>query len=153
MAWKEWAGGRGSGEMVCHSLRFAERGAGGRRLNQQCIVDDSSFMRNSLKAMLDKLGFEVVGTAENGVDALAKYRDLKPDLVTLDIIMPQMGGLQGLKLLKSVDPNAVIVMASSMSDKESVVECVKAGAKHYLLKPFDETKVADVMKKVVTDPA
>ena len=115
------------------------------------IVDDSSFMRQSLKAIMEKLGYTVVGTAENGVDALAKYRDLKPDIVTLDIIMPQMGGLQGLKLLKSVDPNAVVVMVSSMADKDSVVECAKAGAKQYLLKPFDEAKVGEVMKRVTAD--
>lgn len=115
------------------------------------VVDDSSFMRQALKTIMEKLGHTVIGTAENGIDAVAKYRDLKPDIVTLDIVMPQMGGLQGLKLLKSVDPNAVIVMVSSMADKESVVECAKAGAKHYLLKPFDETKVGDVMKRVVAD--
>lgn len=117
------------------------------------IVDDSSFMRNSLKTILEKLGHSVVGTAENAVDALAKYRDLKPDLVTLDIVMPQMGGVQGLKLLKSFDPHATVVMVSSMSDKESVLECAQAGAKHYLLKPFDEAKVAEVMKKIATEPA
>ncbi|MFZ5874772.1 MAG: response regulator [Nitrospirota bacterium] len=112
------------------------------------VVDDSSFMRTSLKAILEKLGYAVVGMAENGVEAVAKFRDLKPDIVTLDIIMPQMGGLQGLKLLKSVDPNVVVVMVSSMADRESVTECVKAGAAHYLLKPFDQTKVAEVMKQV-----
>lgn len=112
------------------------------------IVDDSSFMRTSLKAILEKLGYTVVGMAENGIEAVAKFRDLKPDVVTLDIIMPQMGGLQGLKLLKSVSPNATVVMVSSMADRESVTECVKAGAAHYLLKPFDQTKVAEVMKQV-----
>ncbi|MFZ5862659.1 MAG: response regulator [Nitrospirota bacterium] len=114
------------------------------------VVDDSSFMRSALKDILEKLGYQVVGTAENGIEAVAKYRDLKPDIVTLDIIMPQMGGLQGLKLLKSVNPHAVVVMVSSMTDRESVTECVKAGAAHYLLKPFDETKVAEVMKHVAT---
>lgn len=112
------------------------------------IVDDSSFMRTSLKAILEKLGYVVVGMAENGIEAVAKFRDLKPDIVTLDIIMPQMGGLQGLKLLKSVNPNVVVVMVSSMADRESVTECVKAGAAHYLLKPFDQTKVTEVMKQV-----
>ena len=115
------------------------------------VVDDSSFMRQALKTIMEKLGHTVIGTAENGIDAVAKYRDLKPDIVTLDIVMPQMGGLQGLKLLKSVDPNAVVVMVSSMADKESVVECAKAGAKHYLLKPFDEAKVGAVMKRVAAD--
>ena len=115
------------------------------------IVDDSSFMRNSLKAILEKLGYVVAGTAENGIDAVAKYRDLKPDLVTLDIVMPQMGGVQGLKLLKSVDQNAVVVMVSSMSDQESVAGCAKLGATYYLLKPFDEAKVADVMKRIAAE--
>lgn len=117
------------------------------------VVDDSSFMRNSLKTMLEKLGYSVVGTAENGVEAVAKFRDLKPDVVTLDIIMPQMGGVQGLKLLKSVNPNAVVVMVSSMADRDSITECLKAGATHYLLKPFDEAKVAAVMKRIAADAA
>lgn len=117
------------------------------------VVDDSSFMRNSLKTMLEKLGYSVVGTAENGVEAVAKFRDLKPDVVTLDIIMPQMGGVQGLKLLKSVNPNAVVVMVSSMADRDSITECLKAGATHYLLKPFDEAKVAEVMKRIAADAA
>src|SRR5574341_61853 len=120
----------------------------GQTLKKILVVDDSSFMRTSLKAILEKLGYTVVGTAENGIEAVAKFRDLKPDVVTLDIIMPQMGGLQGLKLLKSVNPNAAVVMVSSMADRESVTECVKAGAAHYLLKPFDQTKVAEVMKQV-----
>lgn len=115
------------------------------------IVDDSSFMRNALRTILEKLGYRVVGTAENGIEALAKYRDVKPDVVTLDIIMPRMGGLQGLKMIKSVDPNAVVVMVSSIADKESVTECAKAGAKHYLLKPFEEAKVAEVMKRVISE--
>lgn len=117
------------------------------------VVDDSSFMRNSLKSIIEKLGYSVVGTAENGVEAVAKFRDLKPDVVTLDIIMPQMGGVQGLKLLKAVNPKAVVVMVSSMADRESVTECIKAGATHYLLKPFDETKVGEVMKRVTSEAA
>ncbi len=117
------------------------------------VVDDSSFMRTSLKGILENLGYTVVGTAENGIEAVAKFRDLKPDVVTLDIIMPQMGGLQGLRLLKSVNPNAVVVMVSSMADRDSVTECVKAGAAHYLLKPFDQTKVAEVMKQITDERA
>jgi two-component system chemotaxis response regulator CheY len=112
------------------------------------IVDDSSFMRTALKIILEKLGYVVVGTAENGIDAVAKYRDLEPDVVTLDIVMPQMDGVQTLKLLRSVDPNAVVVMVSSLTDQEAGVECAKAGATQYLLKPFDQTKVAEVMQRV-----
>jgi two-component system chemotaxis response regulator CheY len=117
------------------------------------VVDDSGFMRNALKEILEKLGYQVVGMAENGVEALARYRDLKPDIVTLDIVMPQMGGLQGLKLIKSFDPRAVVVMVSSMDDRESVTECAKAGATHYMLKPFDQSKVAEVMKRVTDERA
>lgn len=125
----------------------------GQTVKKILVVDDSSFMRNSLKTMLEKLGYSVVGTAENGIEAVAKFRDLKPDVVTLDIIMPQMGGVQGLKLLKSVNPNAVVVMVSSMADRDSITECLKAGATHYLLKPFDEAKVAEVMKRIAADAA
>jgi two-component system chemotaxis response regulator CheY len=105
-------------------------------------------MRTALKIILEKLGYVVVGTAENGIDAVAKYRDLEPDVVTLDIVMPQMDGVQTLKLLRSVDPNAVVVMVSSLTDQEAGVECAKAGATQYLLKPFDQTKVAEVMQRV-----
>lgn len=112
------------------------------------IVDDSSFMRTALKMILEKLGYVVVGTAENGIDAVAKYRDLEPDVVTLDVVMPQMDGVQTLKLLRSVDPDAAVVMVSSLADQEGVVECAKAGATQYLLKPFDQTKVAEVMQRV-----
>jgi len=112
------------------------------------IVDDSSFMRTALKMILEKLGYVVVGTADNGIDAVAKYRDLEPDVVTLDIVMPQMDGVQTLKLLRSVDPDAVVVMVSSLADREAGVECAKAGATQYLLKPFDQIKVAEVMQRV-----
>lgn len=112
------------------------------------IVDDSSFMRTALKMILEKLGYVVVGTADNGIDAVAKYRDLEPDVVTLDIVMPQMDGVQTLKLLRSVDPDAAVVMVSSLADQEAGVECAKAGATQYLLKPFDQIKVAEVMQRV-----
>lgn len=114
------------------------------------VVDDSSFLRNSLKKILEGHGYEVVGMAENGLEAVTKYKALKPDLVTLDIIMPQASGLQALQMLRAIDPNVSAVMVSSMSTKESVTDCVKAGAKNYILKPFDEGKVAEVIRKVLS---
>ncbi len=114
------------------------------------VVDDSSFLRNSLKKILEGHGYEVVGMAENGLEAVTKYKALKPDLVTLDIIMPQTNGLQALQMLRAIDPNVSAVMVSSMSTKESVTDCVKAGAKSYILKPFDEGKVVEVMRKVLS---
>lgn len=113
------------------------------------VVDDSNFLRNSLKKILEGSGYEVVGTAENGLEAVTKYKELKPDLVMLDIIMPQMNGLETLKLIRSVDPNANVVMVSSMSTQESVTDCIKAGARNYILKPFEETKVVEVLQQVL----
>jgi two-component system chemotaxis response regulator CheY len=113
------------------------------------VVDDSNFLRNSLKKILEGNGYEVVGMAENGLEAVTKYKELKPDLVTLDIIMPQANGLQALQMLRAIDPNVSAVMVSSMSTKESIADCVKAGAKNYILKPFDEGKVVEVIRKVL----
>lgn len=112
------------------------------------VVDDSEAMRDTLVRILEKLGHQVIGTARDGVEAIAKYRDLKPDVVTLDIIMPKMGGVESLRLLRTVDPQAVVVMVSARSDKTAVLECAKAGATHYLIKPFEQEKVAEVLDRV-----
>jgi two-component system chemotaxis response regulator CheY len=113
------------------------------------IVDDSNFQRNSLKNILENLQFEVVGTAENGLMAVSCYKELKPDIVTIDMIMPLMGGLGCLRLLKQVDPNVVAVMVSSVASQETVVNCFREGAKHYILKPYEEKKIEEVMKLIV----
>jgi two-component system chemotaxis response regulator CheY len=113
------------------------------------VVDDSNFLRTALKKILEGHGYEVVGMAENGLEAITKYKELKPDLVSLDIIMPQMNGLETLRLLKTVDPNACVVMVSSLSSKESVTDCITAGAKNYILKPFEEKKVIEVIQKAL----
>jgi two-component system chemotaxis response regulator CheY len=114
------------------------------------VVDDSNFLRSSLKKILEANGYEVVGMAENGLEAVTKYKELKPDLITLDIIMPQTTGLQALQMLRAIDPAVCAVMVSSMSTKESITDCVKAGAKNYILKPFDEAKVVEVIRKVLS---
>ena len=93
----------------------------------------------------------MVGFAENGLEVISRYRDLKPDLVIMDIIMPQMTGRDALKLLKQIDPKVRVIMISSMAKKELVSECLSAGAKNYLLKPFDEKKVIDAVKKSLED--
>lgn len=115
------------------------------------IADDSSFVRTSLKRILEKNGIEVVGFAENGLEVISRYRDLKPDLVIMDIIMPQMTGRDALKLLKQLDPKVRVIMISSMATKDSVTECLSAGAKNYLLKPFDDQQVIDAIKKSLKD--
>ncbi len=113
------------------------------------VVDDSPYIVKELSRILEKHGCEVVATASNGLEAVKKYKELKPDFVTLDMVMPQMGGVQTLVLLKKIDPEAAVIMVSSMSGKDKILECVKAGAKHYILKPFEEEKVVEVLHKVV----
>ena len=113
------------------------------------VVDDSPYIQKELTKILEKNGCEIVGTASNGLEAVKRYKELKPDFVTLDLVMPQMGGLQTLVLLKKIDPQALVIMVSSMSGKDKIVECARAGASHYILKPFDEEKVAEILNKVV----
>ncbi len=113
------------------------------------VVDDSPYIQKELTKILERHGCEVVATASNGLEAVKKYKELKPDFVTLDLVMPQMGGIQTLVLLRKIDPQATVIMVSSMSSKDKIVECAKAGARHYILKPFEEEKVVEVLNKVV----
>jgi two-component system chemotaxis response regulator CheY len=112
------------------------------------IVDDSNQMRDSLKEILIKIGYEVCGEAGDGAEAVTKCRSLKPDIVTLDMILPKMDGLQTLRVIRAFDSKIIVVMVTARADKSSVMDCAKAGASHYLLKPFDESKVAEVMRKI-----
>lgn len=112
------------------------------------IVDDALFMRNTLKMMLEKEGYDVVGQAENGLDAIAKYKTLKPDVVTMDIHMPEMGGLDALKEIMAIDPKAKVVMITAAGDQGRVMEAMKLGATNFIVKPFTAEKVVKVMKSI-----
>ena len=112
------------------------------------IVDDSSSLRNILKKILENLNYEVCGMADNGISAITKYKELKPDIVMVDMIMPQLGGLECLRLLRQVDPSVAVIMVSSVSSQETVISCLKEGAKHYILKPYDEAKIKQVMESL-----
>ena len=113
------------------------------------VVDDAAFMRMMVKDILSKNGYEVVGEAENGMKALEKYQELKPDLVTMDITMPEMDGISAVKEIKKVDPNAKIVMCSAMGQQAMVIESIQAGAKDFIVKPFQADRVIEAVKKVV----
>ena len=113
------------------------------------IVDDAAFMRMMLKDILTKNGYNVIGEAENGKVALSKYTELKPDLVTLDITMPDMDGLTALKELKKIDTNANIVMCSAMGQQAMVIEAIQGGAKDFIVKPFQPDRVLEAIRKVV----
>ena len=113
------------------------------------IVDDAAFMRTVLKNTLVQGGHEVVGEADNGNAALARYKELQPDLVTMDITMPDCDGLQGLALIKEADPNAKVIMCSAMGQQAMVVEAIQKGAKDFIVKPFQAEKVLESVAKVL----
>jgi len=112
------------------------------------IVDDSSLMRRLLKGIVTKHGYDVIGEAKNGKLGVEKYRELKPDFVTMDLIMDEMTGLEALKLIMSEDPDANIIMVSSMGQEVIVRDAIVSGAKNFLLKPFDEQQVISAIKKL-----
>lgn len=116
------------------------------------ICDDSSFMRNMLQVAIDKTNqFSVVGEAENGLRAVQKYKELKPDVVTLDITMPEMQGLEALEKILEYDKSANVIMVSAMGQQSFVVDALKAGAKDFIVKPFDSQRVQDALFRAMSE--
>ncbi len=113
------------------------------------IVDDAAFMRMILKDILVKNGYEVVGEGENGADAIEKYRELKPELVLMDITMPEIDGIQATKAIKSEFSSANVIMCSAMGQQSMVVEAIQAGALDFIVKPFQPERVIDAVSKVL----
>ena len=113
------------------------------------ICDDAAFMRMMIKDILTKNGYNVVGEAENGLIGVEKYTELKPDLVLMDITMPEMDGINALKKIKEKDPGASVIMCSAMGQQAMVIESIQAGAKDFIVKPFQADRVIEAVKKVV----
>ena len=113
------------------------------------ICDDAAFMRVMIKDILTKNGYDVAGEAENGLKAVEKYNETKPDLVMMDITMPEMDGIQALKKIKEADPAANIIMCSAMGQQAMVIEAIQSGAKDFIVKPFQAERVLEAVKKVV----
>lgn len=113
------------------------------------ICDDAAFMRMMIKDILTKNGYNVAGEAENGAKAVEKYNELKPDLVLMDITMPEMDGIQALKNIKASDAGAQVIMCSAMGQQAMVIESIQAGAKDFIVKPFQAERVLEAVKKVV----
>ncbi len=113
------------------------------------IVDDAAFMRMMIKDILTKNGYNVAGEAENGARAIEKYRELKPDLVMMDITMPEVDGIQALKGIKAEAPNAIVIMCSAMGQQAMVIEAIQSGAKDFIVKPFQPERVLEAVKKVI----
>lgn len=110
-------------------------------LKKVLIVDDAAFMRVTLKTLLERNNFEVVGEAVNGLEGVKKFVEVNPDVVTMDITMPEMDGVQALKEIKKINPNAKVVMISAMGQETMVKEAVLSGAIGFLVKPFKEDAV------------
>lgn len=112
------------------------------------IVDDAAFMRNSLKLLLKDTAFKVVGEAENGQEAIKEYKKLSPDIVTMDITMPKMSGVDAVEEIMKIDKHANIVMISAIGQKEFILRSINLGAKNFIVKPFRKDKVLQVLKEI-----
>lgn len=112
------------------------------------IVDDAAFMRMTIRRLMEKAGFEVVGEAENGVAGLMKYKECQPEIVTLDITMPEMDGIQTLKALRKMNPDVNVIMVSAMGQEPLVREAIMNGASTFIVKPFKEEHVISVLNKI-----
>ena len=111
------------------------------------IVDDAAFMRMMIKDILSKNGYEVVGEAENGQKAVEKFQELKPDLTTMDITMPEMDGITAVKEIKKIDANAKVIMCSAMGQQAMVIEAIQCGARDFIVKPFQPDRVLEAVRK------
>lgn len=118
-------------------------------MNKILIVDDAAFMRMKIKDILTKNGYKVVGEAENGIKAIERYKEVNPDLVIMDITMPEMDGIQAVKTIKEVDKNAKIIMCSAMGQQAVVIDSIKAGALDFIVKPFQDGRILEAVRKML----
>jgi len=113
------------------------------------VVDDAAFMRMMIKDILVKNGFEVVAEASDGQEAFEKYKEFQPDLVTMDITMPDMDGISSLKKIREFDPQAKVIMCSAMGQQAMVIDAIQAGAKDFIVKPFQNDRVIEAINKTL----
>ncbi|MBP1743577.1 MAG: chemotaxis protein CheY [Firmicutes bacterium] len=112
------------------------------------IVDDAAFMRMMIKDILEKNGYDVVAEANNGIKAVEMYKRERPDVVTMDITMPDMDGIEAVKAIKEFDPSAKIIMCSAMGQQAMVMDAIRAGAKDFVVKPFQPDRVLEALSKL-----
>ncbi|NLW08481.1 MAG: response regulator [Firmicutes bacterium] len=113
------------------------------------LVDDAKVMRLMLARIFEQAGYEIVGEASNGLEAVEKYKEIKPDLVMMDITMPEMSGIDAVKEIRNIDPDARIIMCTAMGQRPLVVEAITAGAMNYIVKPFTPSKVLEAAKEAL----
>lgn len=117
--------------------------------NRILVVDDAAFMRMMIKDILTKNGYDVVGEASDGAQAVEKFQELRPDLVTLDITMPEVDGIEALKKIRAVDPGARVIMCSAMGQQAMVIDAIQAGARDFIVKPFQADRVLESIRKAL----
>jgi len=115
------------------------------------IVDDALFMRAMLRDIFESAGWQVVAEAENGEEAIAEYKVHQPDLVTMDVVMPEMGGIPALERILSDDPAATIIVCSALGQKKMILDAINAGAKDFIVKPFQSAQVLEVVSRIGQD--
>jgi two-component system chemotaxis response regulator CheY len=135
--------------LLTHYARITFLANRGMIMAKILIVDDAKFMRMTLSNILKKANHEIVGEGENGREAVELYQMLKPDIVTLDITMPVMNGIEAVKAIKQVDENAKIIMCSAMGQQKMVVEAIEAGAIDFIVKPFEESRVIEAVARAL----
>lgn len=114
------------------------------------IVDDALFMRKLLRDIFSAASWEIAGEAADGVEALRCYKELKPDLVTLDIVMPQRSGIEALQDIIALDPDALVIMCSALGQESMVMEAIQSGARDFIVKPFQQEQVIEVVARVMS---
>ncbi len=114
------------------------------------VCDDAIFMRTMITDILTQAGYEVVGEAESGAQAVERYRELRPNMVTMDIVMPDMGGIDAVREIVKIDPEARILMCSAMGQQALVVEAIQAGAKDFVVKPFQPSRVLEAVQRLLS---
>lgn len=123
----------------------------GKYMANVLVVDDAAFMRLSLKQILENHGHKMIGEAANGKEAIEKYMALKPDVTILDITMPEMNGLDALKFIKELDPNARVIICSALGQQEQLAKAIQYGATDFIVKPFDNSRLIAALEKVLND--
>lgn len=118
-------------------------------MSKVLIVDDAAFMRMMIKDILEKNGFQVVGEANNGLKAVELYKKERPDVVTMDITMPDMDGIEAVKQIKAFDPAAKVIMCSAMGQQTMVMDAIRAGARDFIVKPFQADRVLEAIRKAI----
>ena len=114
------------------------------------VCDDAIFMRTMITDILTQAGYEVIGEAESGAQAVERYRELRPNMVTMDIVMPDMGGIDAVREIIKIDPEARILMCSAMGQQALVVEAIQAGAKDFVVKPFQPSRVLEAVQRLLS---